>query len=470
MRATISFPVPFSPVSSTVECTAAARSTIASTPLHRRASADQSLALEALAHRLAQREVLAHQLLVRAHHRLVAAALLDRHRHQVREPLEQRAVLLAEQVGAARIEVDRSHHAAAEVHRHAHDRAQAEVHHALRARLGMARGVADQQAPATLGDALHRAPAVADRVLARGGVDGAVLGHRCERAGLEVREQHHAALGMELLDHEPHRAPGQLAEVADRVEQPPDRSEQVARARRTRFLSTRATQPLHHQAERMLAAAVVAEPLERRGRELEPGAHRSPGLACARQHPARELERSMRAVGKRADAPQALERARRRRGALGDPPARERDLGLQRLDHRRGVRRAVLRQRLLRRGVTSLGGPRIAAAQRRAPAERRAARRARSSPPGAIPRAPGPRCAPRRSSGRARPGRDPVRSGTSRARSRSRTWRSAPPPGARPRVPSPRRPAMRSACARDLHANASPSGKKAFARRIEWGA
>ena len=244
-------------------------------PLHREASADQALRVEPRADLLAQRQVLAHELLVRPHHLLVAAALLDRHRHQVRESLEQRAVLVTEHVGAPRVvEVDRAHHAPAQVHGHAHDRAQAQVEHARRARLRIARGVRDQQAAAALGDALDHTPAVADRVAPRVGVHRAVLGHGGEDAALGVREQQHAALGVELFDREAHRAAGQLAEVADRVEQPADGAEQVARPGGARLAGSDAAQPVHREGERLLAAAMVAEPLETRGRELEPRAHR----------------------------------------------------------------------------------------------------------------------------------------------------------------------------------------------------
>ena len=75
--------------------------------LHRHTRADEVLRLEARARLAPQRQVLAHQLLVGALHLLVAAALLDRHRHQVREALEQAAVGGVERAGAPRVvEVD----------------------------------------------------------------------------------------------------------------------------------------------------------------------------------------------------------------------------------------------------------------------------------------------------------------------------------------------------------------------------
>ena len=252
----------------------------------------------------------------------------------MRESLEQRAVLVTEHVGAPRVvEVDRAHHAPAQVYGHAHDRAQAQVEHARRARLRIARGVRDQQAAAALGDALDHAPAVADRVAPRVGVHRAVLGHGGEDAALGVREQQHAALGVELLDREAHRAAGQLAEVADRVEQPADGAEQVARPGGARLAGSDAAQPVHREGERLLAAAMVAEPLETRGRELEPRAHRGARFAIAREQDAGELERGLRPLREGAEAPEALERAARGICPLGHAAAGQRELGAQRLGH-----------------------------------------------------------------------------------------------------------------------------------------
>ena len=185
-------------------------------PLHQRARSHDVLRLEAPPHLLTQLEVLVHQLLVGAPDLLLALAVLDRDRHELGEAFEQSALGVAEHFRAPGVvEIDRADDPSAQEHRHAHDRAQPHVDHALGERARIGRSIRDQQAPAALGHPLNDAAAEAHRVAARGRVHRSVLGDGRELSGLRVHEQQHAALGVQLLDRHAHGALCQLAQIGE---------------------------------------------------------------------------------------------------------------------------------------------------------------------------------------------------------------------------------------------------------------
>ncbi len=244
-------------------------------PLHDRAGPDDAVGLEARPDLLAQRKVLADQGLVRALHLFLGAAILDRHRHELRESLEQAAVGVAEHVGAARVvEVDGTHDLAAQEHRHADDGAEPHVDHAVRERARVRGRIADEQRAAAFGDAAHHAPAVADGIVSGGRIEGSVFRDRVELPALRIGQQQHAALGVELLDRHAHRALRQLAQVGERVEQATHRLDQVALGRGGHRVKRCPPQPAHHERQSALAVAVIAQPLEGAGSLIEPVAHR----------------------------------------------------------------------------------------------------------------------------------------------------------------------------------------------------
>ena len=325
------------------------------------------------------------------------------------------------------------------------------------------RRIADQQAAAALGHALHHAAAVADahRAAVRR-VHGAVLRHRHELGRSRLGEQQHAALGVELLDHHLHRALRQLAQIGERVEEPAHRLDQLALAAPGRRAGAGAAQPLHRQSSsarsrprrspsRSNAAGRLLEPLADRRvapvRLAAPGARtRAPrsgaiGRRRQRQRDAAErllgVDRVPRQVGPATSASSARELPgeRRRVRSRADPSshssaARRAVRSPSRRSPRRsaGASGAAQQQDRARDRAAGAARPSSARSQSSAASVQRAARREHAAVLDAAPvdlvrqsaRHRQLERAARRALGAARPAGDALRLGAARAMRRPR--------------------------------------------------